>query len=183
MIVFKPYNFWSAFYQALSRLVIELQKTEAEMDMHCPSLPVWCVSEAGVLVKSYVERGMLVPDHVMTRLMLPRLEQLSSHSWLLDGEKNIIFVFIYFSSCFELYSTDAGEYLSRNLQLLPQLLVVRKSVFHNAVSWPVVETASHPLNLTGPLRCHPQNLKTEIHQFKPSGKNFLHLYIYRKCHM
>uniref|UniRef100_A0A3P8SRV4 GTP:AMP phosphotransferase AK3, mitochondrial n=1 Tax=Amphiprion percula TaxID=161767 RepID=A0A3P8SRV4_AMPPE len=42
-------------------------------------------TEAGVLVKSYVERSMLVPDHVMTRLMLPRLEQLSGHSWLLDG--------------------------------------------------------------------------------------------------
>ncbi|GLD49712.1 adenylate kinase 4, mitochondrial [Lates japonicus] len=42
-------------------------------------------TEAGVLVKTYVERGMLVPDHVMTRLMLPRLEQLSGQSWLLDG--------------------------------------------------------------------------------------------------
>ncbi|XP_017276051.1 adenylate kinase 4, mitochondrial [Kryptolebias marmoratus] len=42
-------------------------------------------TEAGLLVKSYVEKGMLVPDHVMTRLMLPKLEQLSSHSWLLDG--------------------------------------------------------------------------------------------------
>uniref|UniRef100_A0A672Z517 GTP:AMP phosphotransferase AK3, mitochondrial n=1 Tax=Sphaeramia orbicularis TaxID=375764 RepID=A0A672Z517_9TELE len=40
---------------------------------------------AGVLVKTYVERGMLVPDHVMTRLMLPRLEQVIGHSWLLDG--------------------------------------------------------------------------------------------------
>ncbi|CAL8309335.1 unnamed protein product [Lota lota] len=42
-------------------------------------------TEAGVLVKSYVERSMLVPDHVMSRLMLPRLEQLTGHSWLLDG--------------------------------------------------------------------------------------------------
>ncbi|CAI5637269.1 unnamed protein product [Oreochromis niloticus] len=42
-------------------------------------------TEAGLLVKTYVERSMLVPDHVMTRLMLPRLEQLSGHSWLLDG--------------------------------------------------------------------------------------------------
>lgn len=61
------------------------------MDMHCLSLPVCCVSEAGVLVKTYVERGMLVPDHVMTRLMLPRLEQLSGHSWLLDGKKIYLF--------------------------------------------------------------------------------------------
>ncbi|TNM88245.1 hypothetical protein fugu_006466 [Takifugu bimaculatus] len=42
-------------------------------------------TEAGVLVKSYVDRGILVPDDIMTRLMLPRLEQLSAHSWLLDG--------------------------------------------------------------------------------------------------
>ncbi|CAN9500885.1 unnamed protein product [Ophioblennius macclurei] len=42
-------------------------------------------TEAGLLVGSYVERGMLVPDHIMTRLMLPRLQQLSGHSWLLDG--------------------------------------------------------------------------------------------------
>ncbi|KAM3876558.1 adenylate kinase 4, mitochondrial [Diretmus argenteus] len=40
---------------------------------------------SGMMVKSYVERSMLVPDHVMTGLMLSRLEQLSSHSWLLDG--------------------------------------------------------------------------------------------------
>lgn len=48
----------------------------------------WCVSEAGVLVKSYVDRGILVPDDIMIRLMLPKLEQLSAHSWLLDGESN-----------------------------------------------------------------------------------------------
>lgn len=42
-------------------------------------------TEAGVLVKSYVDKGMLVPDTVMTRLMLPRLTQVMGHSWLLDG--------------------------------------------------------------------------------------------------
>uniref|UniRef100_A0A1A7YUS6 GTP:AMP phosphotransferase AK3, mitochondrial n=1 Tax=Iconisemion striatum TaxID=60296 RepID=A0A1A7YUS6_9TELE len=41
--------------------------------------------EAGLLVKTYIQKGMLVPDPMMTRLMLPRLEQLSGHSWLLDG--------------------------------------------------------------------------------------------------
>lgn len=54
-----------------------------------------------MLVKTYVERSMLVPDHVMTRLMLPRLEQLSGHSWLLDGKKNWV-VFCY-SECFFLF--------------------------------------------------------------------------------
>ncbi|KAG7263501.1 hypothetical protein CRUP_014243 [Coryphaenoides rupestris] len=42
-------------------------------------------TEDGALVRSYVERSMLVPDHIMTRLMLPRLEQMSGHSWMLDG--------------------------------------------------------------------------------------------------
>ncbi|KAM3620506.1 uncharacterized protein V6R79_024631 [Siganus canaliculatus] len=42
-------------------------------------------TEAGLLVQTYVERSLLVPDPVMTRLMLPRLEQLSGQSWLLDG--------------------------------------------------------------------------------------------------
>ncbi|XP_013855383.1 adenylate kinase 4, mitochondrial [Austrofundulus limnaeus] len=42
-------------------------------------------TEAGLLVRSYVERGMLVPDPVVIRLVLPKLEQLSNHSWLLDG--------------------------------------------------------------------------------------------------
>uniref|UniRef100_A0A3P9Q7M8 Adenylate kinase 4 n=1 Tax=Poecilia reticulata TaxID=8081 RepID=A0A3P9Q7M8_POERE len=42
-------------------------------------------TEAGMLAKTYIDRGMLVPDQVMTRLMLPKLEQLQNHSWLLDG--------------------------------------------------------------------------------------------------
>ena len=44
------------------------------------------------MVRTYVERSMLVPDHVMTRLMLPRLEQLMGHSWLLDGMKILYMV-------------------------------------------------------------------------------------------
>lgn len=42
-------------------------------------------TEAGVLAKAYIEKGALVPDHLMTRLIIPRLEQMTSHSWLLDG--------------------------------------------------------------------------------------------------
>lgn len=48
-----------------------------------------------MLVKSYVDRGTLVPDDIMTRLMLPRLEQLSTHSWLLDGESNNVCIFVH----------------------------------------------------------------------------------------
>ncbi|CDQ60879.1 unnamed protein product [Oncorhynchus mykiss] len=42
-------------------------------------------TDAGVLAKTYIERGLLVPDHVMTRLLLPRLEEMTRHSWLMDG--------------------------------------------------------------------------------------------------
>ncbi|XP_066521796.1 adenylate kinase 4, mitochondrial [Hoplias malabaricus] len=42
-------------------------------------------TEAGILAKTYIEKGLLVPDHVMTRLVLPRLKELTRHSWLLDG--------------------------------------------------------------------------------------------------
>lgn len=42
-------------------------------------------TEAGMLAKRYIEKGLLVPDHVMTRLLLPRLEEIVRHSWLLDG--------------------------------------------------------------------------------------------------
>lgn len=45
------------------------------------------------MVKTYVERSMMVPDHVMTGLMLPRLEQMIGHSWLLDGKRRISDVF------------------------------------------------------------------------------------------
>lgn len=44
-----------------------------------------------MLAKTYIDRGMLVPDQVMTRLMLPKLEQLRNHSWLLDGKKAYVF--------------------------------------------------------------------------------------------
>lgn len=42
-------------------------------------------AEAGVLAKTYIKKGLLVPDHVMTRLLLPRLEEMTKYSWLLDG--------------------------------------------------------------------------------------------------
>ncbi|KAI7807667.1 adenylate kinase 4, mitochondrial isoform X1 [Triplophysa rosa] len=42
-------------------------------------------TEAGVLAKAYMKKRLLVPDHVMTRLLLPRLEEMTKYSWLLDG--------------------------------------------------------------------------------------------------
>lgn len=42
-------------------------------------------TDAGVLAKTYINKGLLVPDHVMTRLLLPRLEEMTKYSWLLDG--------------------------------------------------------------------------------------------------
>ncbi|XP_027318201.1 adenylate kinase 4, mitochondrial [Anas acuta] len=41
--------------------------------------------EVGVLAKQYLERGLLVPDHVITRVMMTELEKRRAEHWLLDG--------------------------------------------------------------------------------------------------
>lgn len=43
--------------------------------------------EAGVLAKTYIDKDLLVPDCVMTCLLLPRLEQMTRYSWVLDGKR------------------------------------------------------------------------------------------------
>ncbi|KAK2543214.1 Ak4 [Columba livia] len=43
-------------------------------------------SEVGVLAKQYIERGLLVPDHVITRVMMTELEKRQDQHWLLDEE-------------------------------------------------------------------------------------------------
>ncbi|XP_009459584.1 PREDICTED: adenylate kinase 4, mitochondrial [Nipponia nippon] len=42
-------------------------------------------TEVGVLAKQYLERGLLVPDHVITRVMMTELEKRREQHWLLDG--------------------------------------------------------------------------------------------------
>lgn len=59
-----------------------------------------------MLAKTYIDRGMLVPDQVMTRLMLPKLEQLRNHSWLLDGKK--AYVFATFASAYSIPHAQGG---------------------------------------------------------------------------
>ncbi|XP_021259694.1 adenylate kinase 4, mitochondrial isoform X1 [Numida meleagris] len=41
--------------------------------------------EVGILAKQYLERGLLVPDHVITRVMMTELEKRRAEHWLLDG--------------------------------------------------------------------------------------------------
>ncbi|XP_025892954.1 adenylate kinase 4, mitochondrial [Nothoprocta perdicaria] len=41
--------------------------------------------EIGALAKQYVERGLLVPDHIITRIMTAELEKRQGQPWLLDG--------------------------------------------------------------------------------------------------
>lgn len=43
-------------------------------------------TEVGDVAKQYLEKGLLVPDHVITRLMMSELETRSAQHWLLDGE-------------------------------------------------------------------------------------------------
>lgn len=42
-------------------------------------------SEVGDVARRYLEKGLLVPDHVITRLMMSELELRSGQPWLLDG--------------------------------------------------------------------------------------------------
>lgn len=44
-----------------------------------------CLSELGLLVKSCLDQGQLVPDDVISRLILKDLRALENSSWLLDG--------------------------------------------------------------------------------------------------
>ncbi|XP_075344496.1 GTP:AMP phosphotransferase AK3, mitochondrial isoform X2 [Mycteria americana] len=41
--------------------------------------------EVGILAKSYIDQGRLIPDDIMTRLMLNELKGLDGYNWLLDG--------------------------------------------------------------------------------------------------
>ncbi|KAG8595616.1 hypothetical protein GDO81_001575 [Engystomops pustulosus] len=42
-------------------------------------------TEIGILAKSYIEQGQLVPDDVITRLIVQELNNFGEHNWLLDG--------------------------------------------------------------------------------------------------
>lgn len=42
--------------------------------------------ELGLLMKSCIDQGQLVPDDVISRLILTDLRALEQSSWLLDGE-------------------------------------------------------------------------------------------------
>ncbi|XP_063154138.1 adenylate kinase 4, mitochondrial isoform X3 [Candoia aspera] len=42
-------------------------------------------SDIGILAKQYLEKGLLVPDHVISRVMMTELEKMQTQPWLLDG--------------------------------------------------------------------------------------------------
>ncbi|ETE70389.1 Adenylate kinase isoenzyme 4, mitochondrial [Ophiophagus hannah] len=42
-------------------------------------------SDIGLLAKQHLEKGLLVPDHVITRVMMTELEKMQTQPWLLDG--------------------------------------------------------------------------------------------------
>ncbi|XP_069481823.1 GTP:AMP phosphotransferase AK3, mitochondrial [Ambystoma mexicanum] len=42
-------------------------------------------TEFGLIVKSFIAQGQLVPDDVITRLIMHELKELDQHHWLLDG--------------------------------------------------------------------------------------------------
>ncbi|CAH2294027.1 GTP:AMP phosphotransferase AK3, mitochondrial isoform X1 [Pelobates cultripes] len=42
-------------------------------------------TEIGIVAKSYIDQGQLVPDDVITKLILQELNSMRTNSWLLDG--------------------------------------------------------------------------------------------------
>ncbi|KAM8793177.1 GTP:AMP phosphotransferase AK3, mitochondrial [Eudromia elegans] len=42
-------------------------------------------TEVGLLAKSYIDQGRLIPDDIMTRMVLSELKGLERYDWLLDG--------------------------------------------------------------------------------------------------
>ncbi|XP_025895482.1 GTP:AMP phosphotransferase AK3, mitochondrial [Nothoprocta perdicaria] len=42
-------------------------------------------TEVGILAKSYIDQGRLIPDEIMTRMVLSELKGLERYDWLLDG--------------------------------------------------------------------------------------------------
>lgn len=43
-------------------------------------------TELGLLMKSCIDQGHLLPDDVMSRLILSNLRDMDNSSWLLDGK-------------------------------------------------------------------------------------------------
>ncbi|NXD73672.1 KAD3 phosphotransferase, partial [Eolophus roseicapillus] len=50
-------------------------------------------TEVGILAKSYIDQGRLIPDDIMTQLMLNELKGLDQYNWLLDGNCFLFFCF------------------------------------------------------------------------------------------
>lgn len=43
-------------------------------------------TDVGQLAKSYMDKGALVPNQVISRLVVAELKNLRKHNWLLDGK-------------------------------------------------------------------------------------------------
>lgn len=43
-------------------------------------------TEIGIIAKTYIDQGRLIPDDIMTQLILSELQTLEQHHLLLDGK-------------------------------------------------------------------------------------------------
>ncbi|KAK3556760.1 hypothetical protein QTP70_016694 [Hemibagrus guttatus] len=138
-------------------------------------------TEAGVLAKTYIEKGALVPDHVMTRLMLSRLEEMTRHSWLLDGFPRTLAQAKVLNSAFEL---DVVISLNIPLETLKERL--RHRWIHPA-SGRVYNMCFNPPRVQGvddisgePLIQHeddrPEALVARLRHYKDVAKPVIDLY-------
>ncbi|XP_063115203.1 adenylate kinase 4, mitochondrial isoform X3 [Cavia porcellus] len=70
---------------ALPGLWPEIFSSAAQGNTQRAASPCQWLGEVGHMARQYLEKGLLVPDHVITRLMMSELELRSDQHWLLDG--------------------------------------------------------------------------------------------------
>ena len=67
-------------------LLCQEQSAAAQHSACCQSYYVGSlVSDYGLQAKSYIEKGALVPDEVMVRMITLELQKIQNTHWLLDG--------------------------------------------------------------------------------------------------
>lgn len=78
---------WRCHPEVLSRPVVCWGPGMGWDEIACwECFPSSSAVEIGVLAKTFIDQGKLIPDDVMTRLALHELKRLAQHSWLLDGK-------------------------------------------------------------------------------------------------
>uniref|UniRef100_G3SN07 Adenylate kinase 3 n=1 Tax=Loxodonta africana TaxID=9785 RepID=G3SN07_LOXAF len=81
--------------------------------------------EIGVLAKTFIDQGKLIPDDVMTRLVLHELKHLTQYSWLLDVVKGFPRTVPQAEALDKVYQIDTVINLNVPFEVIKQRLTAR----------------------------------------------------------